>query len=314
MRPIGFAPPVRCRQRAFGALRELLTTLVHHRPLVLYIDDVQWGDADSAALLRELVRPPYAPPILLVMAYRDEAVQTQPFLTELRERWPAGAEIREVSVGPLSAEDSRRLSLAILGSEDEEAQAIAAAAAREAEGSPFLIEELTRGSHGRIRADKQVPLTLEEVIDERFAFLSEEGRLVAELVAVCGRPVLVSVVGDAARNAATDDIIGVLSLQRFVRMGLRDGREVVEPIHDRIRETIVARLSASVARSHHASLARAFEANPDTDPEVIAAHLFGAGETERAAEFAERAATRARSQARLRSGRTPLCASLQGDA
>ena len=113
-----------------------MTTLAIRRPLVIYIDDVQWGDADSAALLLEIVRPPDAPPILLVMAHREEDAQTAPFLTEMRERWPAGAEVREVSVGPLAAEDSRRLSLAILGSDDAESQAVAAAARTGGGGQP----------------------------------------------------------------------------------------------------------------------------------------------------------------------------------
>ncbi len=285
--------PRKIRRQALAALRELVTTLAVQRPLVLYIDDVQWGDTDSVAFLLELVRPPHAPPILLVMAHREEDAQTAPFLTEIRERWPAGAEVREVSVGPLSAEDSRRLSLAILDSDAPESQAIASAAAREAQGSPFLVDELTRSSTGRLLAGAQAPLTLEQVVDDRLASLPLDARLVAELVAVGGRPVPVSTVGDAAGIVSTDEVIALLSLRRFVRMGLRDGREVVEPIHDRIRETIVAHLSASVARSHHASLARAFEANPDTDPEVIATHLFGAGENARAAEFAVRAAKRA---------------------
>ena len=47
-------------------------TLARRRSLVLYVDDAQWGDTDSAALLLELVRPPNAPPVLIVLAHREE--------------------------------------------------------------------------------------------------------------------------------------------------------------------------------------------------------------------------------------------------
>ena len=72
-------------------------------PLVIYVDDAQWGDADSAALLLELVRPPDAPPVLFVMTHRDEEAKASPFLKEMRNRWPEGAEMRDITVGPLDA-------------------------------------------------------------------------------------------------------------------------------------------------------------------------------------------------------------------
>jgi hypothetical protein len=68
---------------------------------------------------------------------------------------------------------------------------------------------------------------------------------------------------------------------------------MVETLHSRVREAIVAHLSPEATRTRHGELARVLEATPDADPEAIASHLAGAGHGERAAHYAERAAEQA---------------------
>src|SRR4029077_13619508 len=58
--------PQEVRGNVFVAFRELLGRLADRHPLVLVIDDLQWADADSLALLSELMGASDAPALLLI--------------------------------------------------------------------------------------------------------------------------------------------------------------------------------------------------------------------------------------------------------
>jgi serine/threonine protein kinase len=294
------AGPMAVRRHAIGALRQLLGQLAATQPLVVCIDDVQWGDVDSAGLLLELVRLPFGAPVLLVLVYRDVDADSSPFLAETRTRWPPRTDVRDVALGPLAPEDARSLALVFLAQGDPAVQETAEAIAYEAGGNPLLVEELARSvvRPGRGRApdsgSSQAVVRLESIVERRLAALQPDARRVLELVAVCARPLPITIVGDAAGvYERLDEIVVALRTGRFVRTGFRDGREVVEMVHDRVRETIVAQLAEETLREHHGRLARVLEPVPGVDTEALAVHLLGAGETARAAKYAERAAEQA---------------------
>jgi serine/threonine protein kinase/tetratricopeptide (TPR) repeat protein len=294
--PDAATEPRELRSRAFQALRALFGALARRQPIVVYIDDAQWGDADSAALVLALLRPPEPPPWLLLMTYRSREATGSVFLTELRDGWPEGVEQRDVAIGPLSVDDAQALARTFLEGSDELAHRTARAVARESRGNPFLVQELARsntGSGQRAEGDTLVTLTLEEMVFGRLERLPDGARRLIELIAVGGRPLPVSVIDAAA--GLTDGVhetIALLGARRFARTGQRDGRDVVETTHDRIRETISAMLPAATLREHHAALARALEQAPASDAEAIALHWLGAGDAARAVRFAEDAADR----------------------
>ncbi|MCA9699380.1 MAG: ATP-binding protein, partial [Myxococcales bacterium] len=111
------------RRRAFRALKCLLGTLAGRVTLVLAIEDVQWGDRDSGQMLREILSPPGAPWMLLLLNYRTEAAADSPFLAEYRGEGRGDdqgtgehgeLDTRTVVLGALGPAHARELAAALL--------------------------------------------------------------------------------------------------------------------------------------------------------------------------------------------------------
>ena len=114
--------PQELRRRAFSALRELLARITDRGPVVVFIDDLQWGDVDSASVLVDLLRPPDPPRLLLVACYRSEEERENAVLNELsRLKEYATVEVRTLTVGPLASQEAADLALTLLGSQNDEA-------------------------------------------------------------------------------------------------------------------------------------------------------------------------------------------------
>ncbi len=286
------------RRTAFAALRELLHRIGTGQRLVVVIDDLQWGDVDSALLIGELLHAPSPPPLLMVLSYRSEDRERSACLRTLAEverSMDLGDRRVEVGVGPLTLVDAERLALTLLDTDEPRAHVQARQVAVESQGNPYFVTELVRhlregggwgaGDTGARRVD------LEEVLWHRVVRLPEDPRTVLEVVAVAGKPLRAQIASDTLdAHDHLQHSIGVLRNGHLIRSSGPRMTDDLETYHDRVRESVVAHLSANLVKHYHTVLAEALEETGEADAETVAVHLDGAGQGERAGRFYEMAA------------------------
>jgi hypothetical protein len=256
------------RRRGVQALRETLARMADRSPVVIVIDDAQWGDADSTVVLDEILRPPDAPAVLLLIVARAGANP----LEGLR------LTAKRVELAGLTTAESEEL---VRRTTPDAARV--AEIAREAAGNPFLVQQLA-ASKGEVK--------LENVLLSRIEALSKVERALLEVIALAASPIQVRAAANAAQLPAGDvDTLTSLKSARLVR-GLHDER--IEAWHDRIRETVVRSIDGERAKVLHARLADAVSSSAEI--EVVAWHLSAAGLLERAATATVSAARQAVAQ------------------
>ncbi|HYC90719.1 MAG TPA: protein kinase [Thermoanaerobaculia bacterium] len=270
------------RRRAFAAIRELFLRLSDRTALVLVIDDVQWGDVDSFELIADILRPPDAPPLLFITAYRPDEASASPFVRALRREFPTV----DIEVGRLSLEESRQLAAELLGDSSEVATMIA----DESGGNPFFIDELARsfalaGDTIREAAAGRGAVDVREVLQSRLRRLESGAARMLQYVAINARPILIPALRRVFRTEDFEETLAMLAAQRLIRTRDTAEGEAVETYHDRIAEAAVALLAEDELRDMHALLAMVLEGFAGADAELLADHFLAAGMEERAAKY-----------------------------
>ena len=287
--------PKELRRKAFAALRELFIRLANKKDIVIVIDDLQWGDLDSAALLAEILRPPDAPRFLLIGCYRKEEADTSLFLRvlfSLQNSFDEKAKIKEITVDALPLESAQQLAISLLGKETSLKQT--EIIVKESGGNPFFINELTQYSLTKSLKQEINPdeMKIDKVINARIAELSTDGKRLLEIVAVSGQPLTRVVAKRAAEISADEQLLPLLRANHLLR-STGNSYEEIDTYHDKIREAIIGNLSSGVLQKYHHLLALALEEAKTDDPERLAKHFQLAGEQEKACTYTITAAQQA---------------------
>ncbi|MFY9224452.1 MAG: protein kinase [Blastocatellia bacterium] len=292
------------RRRAFTALRELISWLAKQSPLILYIDDLQWGDIDSVGLMAEILSPPNPPPILLIATYRTEETESSPLLRKLLPLAQIGklSEVQKIEVKEFDLEQAQQLVVSLLNKKLLAAfsknQLPIENIIKDSNGSPFFIIELARFLQNSEASADDIHTfatnTLDQALKQRIFQLPDAAKELLEIVAVAGQPIKLDIIKKLLKEKLKKH--GSLLLLRtnyLIRVRETQNQEEIETYHDRIRETILGYLEKQTLKDYHLNLALTLEKDSETDPERLMRHFHQAENYQSAYNYALTAASNA---------------------
>jgi DNA-binding SARP family transcriptional activator len=288
------------RQRLFEALARAL--LAGDQPLLLLLDDVQWGDRDTLEWLNFLLHFGATARLLIIATARSEELDENPALAALRDDLRHADRLSEVALSILSRHDTIQLAQALSAYPIDAAHAERLYA--ETEGNPLFVVEMTRAGltlndlQGKEeREDTQpehlLPPKVQAVVERRLSSISPAAHQVLIMAAVIGRSFTFEVLAHAASVDEESLVRGLDELwqRRIVR---EQGASAYDFTHDKLRAVAYARLGAARRRILHRHIAEALQvvhaANPDAVYAQLALHFERAHEWDRAIEMYRRAA------------------------
>jgi DNA-binding CsgD family transcriptional regulator len=284
------------RFRLFDAIARLLRWWARRRPSVIVLDDLQWSDASSLAVLRHLSPELGDLGLLIMTSYRTTEIDdAHPLAAALpllsRERGARLLELRGLEI-----KDVDRYLAAAYGTVEHD---VAATIYRRSGGNPFFVAELVRlvRDEGSVRPDA-LPRGVREVIGRRLRALPDDARRLLEAASVLGRDFDLDLL---AETVATPPLAILDQLDRTVRAELVHASAEVPGrysfVHDLVRETAYRELSATARIRLHRAAAEALARGPRGDRLAAIAHHWleaaPGGAWEEAASHASQAADRA---------------------
>jgi serine/threonine protein kinase/tetratricopeptide (TPR) repeat protein len=282
----------------------LLARLALHRPIILWVDDLQWGD-ETMGVLEHLQEMEDAPEVLVLATLRSDVLADQPSIRTRLTGIEQTSGSERVTLEPLSRKYQRELLQGLLPLEDELADRLA----ERTEGHPLFAMQLLGhwiergalevGADGfRVPADREVELPG----DIHALWMERIGRLLdgyhaeetattleaLELAATLGR----EVDGDEWRHLLEESGTGEPSglVRRLVDRGLAERTSGGWSFAHGLLADSIRRRAGQAGRleAHHRRCARMLEATATADEpgprERAAEHWVAADEPARALE------------------------------
>jgi tetratricopeptide (TPR) repeat protein len=257
-------------------------------PVVLVLEDLQWGDAPTVKFVDAALRKLHDQPIMVLALARPDVLQTFPGL------W-AGRPVTQMQLSELSKRASEKLVREVLGADF--AAAHLAMLVERAAGNAFYLEELIRAvADGKGDA---LPETVLAMVQARLEALAPEARRVLRGASVFGQVFWGSGLAALLADAPIGDLVAWLAdfVERELIERRGEGRFPGEQEyvfrHALLREAAYAMLTADDRALGHTLAGRWLESAGEQEAMTLAEHFDKGGERRAAVRWYERAAEQA---------------------
>ncbi|HYP47367.1 MAG TPA: AAA family ATPase, partial [Thermoleophilaceae bacterium] len=264
------------RYLLFAAVLGLLELASEESPVVLVLDDLQWADRPTLALLAHAVAETHGSRLLLLATYRDTDLSRDHPLTDTLADLRRERGVERLALRGLEVRDVAAIMEAAAGHEmDETALALAREITAETGGNPFFVGEIlrhltesgalvrTEGGRWELKQDPArlgLPQSVREVIGRRVERLGESCLAVLSSAAVIGREFDLDLLARVVPQSE-DELIDLLDravaasllLERAERVG------AFAFAHNLINHTLYDDLGATRRMRVHRKIAEALE-------------------------------------------------------
>lgn len=270
--PLPPLPPEAERVRLFEHITQYLIDLAHDQPIMLFIDDLHWADANSIALLHYLTPRLRGQPIFLLGTYRQEELDPRHPLDALLREFTSRNLVERIVLRRMSHEDMHKMVESILG--QQIGTQLADVLYEKTEGNLFFARELLKSlvldetiyeeqgvwKHKAL-TDVELPSSIVSVIGQQLSKLSEAAHEVLTAAAVIGRQFTFDVLAEVVEQDE-DTLLKALEEAMDVHLihespGSREEVYLFE--NSSIRQTLLADLGQRRKARLHLKIARALE-------------------------------------------------------
>lgn len=320
--PTGASPdlgPLESQNRFSIIVQRFISVFTRRRPVILFLDDLQWADPASLKLLKDLLGDHQGAYLLVITAFRtrDDGEPSGPIRRTLDEMQWLDVPETELVLRPLRPSDVRSMIAGLLGCDSSDVESLGVLLWSKTGGNPFFVRQIlgalvrdglvdVDAATGAVYCDEArvegsitddiVSLLLAKIDDlvpasrdalVRAACFGHEFRIDA-LAALCGRTPA-ELRGDLTAAVGEGLVLPVRVRQTQVRPGETrpSGPRAYRFSHDKVQQAAYSLLPAEELPALHLAISRRLRAEATAESDnpfevLFHAHRGAAAMTDRA--------------------------------